>query len=392
MRSHTGLLAMAGFLAAANGAWAEDTSPIGDGLRAFDVFQECDVCPEMIVLPLGAFQMGSSVDEANEAHMRFFANANIDPAPYKESLSQAFAAIGIDPDHPEDGLLAYYASGNVIREQDPQYSENPFLHEVPKHQVTIDRRIAMGRNEVTRAEWVACVQDGGCERGLQEMPPAAWAACQNADECAMTPDNRVRFRLPDGPHATHPRSPMTGITFQEMHEYTAWLNEKVGADVYRAPTEAEWEYAARAGTVTRFAQGDTLTLAQGNFMVARRDLVEGAYVWDFDLGSARALLPVDELDAANGWGLRHMSGNASEFTSTCGEGPHRALASSSAYPAADKDRPDCRRAVKGGMEEGNVELARPARRVDLPVDYWSPSMGFRVLRDMARGPGGQDLP
>jgi len=175
---------------------------------------------------------------------------------------------------------------------------------------------------------------------------------------------------------------MTGITFHEMTDYVSWLNKKVGANVYRIPTEAEWEYAARSGTTTRFAQGDTLTLDQANFLVYRRVLLGGEYVWDYDLGSARELLPVDNLDAANDWGLRHMSGNASEFSSTCGDGPHRGLTSSSEYLAADSDRTDCNRSVKGGMYDGNVELARPARRVPIPSDHWSPSIGFRVVRDL----------
>jgi formylglycine-generating enzyme required for sulfatase activity len=175
---------------------------------------------------------------------------------------------------------------------------------------------------------------------------------------------------------------MTGVTFHEMNEYVSWLNEKIGADLYRLPTEAEWEYAARSGTTTRFAQGDTLTLEQANFLVYRRDIVDGKYVWNYDLGSARELLPVDNLDAANRWGLRHMSGNATEVTSTCGDGPHRGLKSSSEYLAADVDRKDCGRSVKGGMYDGNVELARPARRVSLSVDHWSPSIGFRVVKDL----------
>lgn len=384
MRSLVGLMGLTFFMAMGIGASAEEIylTAAGDRVSALDTFQDCDDCPEMIVLPLGQFQMGSSVEEALAAHRRFFANSNVDPYPYEERLRQAFIDLGIDPEHPEEALLRYYASGNVTRNEDPHYSVNPMLHELPLHQVSIDLPIAMGRNEVTREEWAACVEDGGCEQGQSNIPVYDYIACERTSGCLPTPDARVAFRLQENPPKTHPRGPRVGVSYYEMTEYAAWLNKKIGANVYRVPTEAEWEYAARSGATTRFAQGDTLTLDQANFMVYRRDIVDGEYVWVYDLGSARDLLPVDFLDAANDWGLRHMSGNASEFTSTCGDGPHRGLTSSSAYLAADSDRTDCKRSVKGGSYNGNVELARPARRVPLPSDYWSPSVGFRVVRDL----------
>jgi len=141
------------------GASAEEVyqTATGDRVSDFDVFQDCAVCPEMIVLPLGTFEMGSSVEEANTARVRFLVNAGIDPSALETQLRQSFIKLGIDPDQPEDGLRQYYASGNVNRQEDPQYSINPFLNEVPRHQVSIDRPIAMGRNEVTRREWAACV-------------------------------------------------------------------------------------------------------------------------------------------------------------------------------------------------------------------------------------------
>ncbi|MGB3316784.1 MAG: formylglycine-generating enzyme family protein [Albidovulum sp.] len=384
MRSLVGLLGLTCFMAMGIGASAEEIylTATGDRVSALDVFQDCDDCPEMIVLPLGQFQMGSSVGEALAAERRFFANQNVDPASYEEKLRQALIDLGIDPDHPEEALLKYYASGHVNRHEDPQYSVNPMLHEVPVHQVSIDLPIAMGRNEVTREEWAACVEDGGCEQGQRDIPVYDYVACERTSGCVPTPDARVAFRHQQNPPKTHPRGPRVGVTFYEAMEYAAWLNKKIGANVYRVPTEAEWEYAARSETTTRFAQGDTLTLDQANYLVARRDIVDGEYVWEHDLGSAHDLLPVDLLDAANDWGLRHMSGNASEFTSTCGDGPHRGLTSSSAYIAADSDRTDCKRSVKGGSYNGNVELARPARRVPLPSDHWSPSVGFRVVRDL----------
>lgn len=355
----------------------------GKIVSPFDVFRDCDVCPEMIVLPLGSFRMGSTVAEAIAARRRFFTSRNVDPAQFDESLKQSFIELGIDPDQPEMGLLSYYAGARYNLEDDPQYSVNPFLHEAPAHRVEIDLPIAMGRNEVTREDWAACVADGGCEQGQVHVPPARYSACTNSRDCTPTPDARVAFRLQNNPPARRPRDPMVGVTYADMTDYVTWLNRRLGADLYRIPTEAEWEYAARAGSEARFAQGDTLTLAQANFQVSRRESVNGEFVWDHDLGSAHELLPVDRLDAANAWGLRHMSGNASEVTSTCGEGPHRGLSSSSEYLAAVPIGTTCKRSVKGGMYSGNVELARPARRVALSEEHWSGSIGFRVVRDLA---------
>lgn len=386
MRSPTILVSFASMclVTSATVALAQETyrTAIGREVVPLDVFKDCGACPEMIVLPMGTFRMGSTVAEANAANLRFFTNSNVETSTYEEKLRQSFLRLGIDPDSPEAGLLRYYASEQYNQQADPQYSINPMLHEVPAHQVMIDMPIAMGRNEVTREEWAACVEDGGCERGQSEVPVSEYVACEKTAGCVPTPDARIAFRLQTNPRPTHPRGPRVGITYYEAVDYVAWLNKKVGADVYRLPTEAEWEYAAKAGTNTRFAQGDTLTLDQANFMVSRREIINGEYIWNHDLGSAGMPLPVDELTAANGWGLRHMSGNVGEITSTCGDGPHRGFSTSSGYLEADKNTPDCERSVKGGSFAGDVELSRPARRVAISSDHWSDWIGFRIVRDL----------
>ena len=389
MRSPLTLLSFASICLVTStiGAVAQETylTAIGEEVVPLDVFQDCDECPEMIVLPLGTFRMGSTVAEANAAQLRYFTNRNVDTSRYEEELNQSFERLNIDPDNPEAGLLRYYASEYYDQQYDPQYSVNPMLHEVPSHQVAIDLPIAMGRNEVTREDWAACVEDGGCEQGQSVIPVSEYVACEKTRGCVPTPDSRVAFRIQEQPLSQHPldpRHPRVGVTYYEMQDYVSWLNTKIGAALYRLPTEAEWEYAAKAGTNTRFAQGDTLTLDQANFAISRVEVIDGEYVWEYDSRNARRLLPVDDLNAANDWGLRHMSGNASEFTSTCGAGPHRALSDSSSYLEADRDRADCSRSVKGGFYLGNVELARPARRVDIPNEHWSSWLGFRVVRDL----------
>lgn len=90
------------------------------------------------------------------------------------------------------------------------------------HVVTIDLPIAMGRNEVTFGEWNACVADGGC--GGYEPPTFMPAARPGG-----APE---RIELTE-------RHPVSGVSYDDIQRYLAWLNGKVGANVYRLPTEAE---------------------------------------------------------------------------------------------------------------------------------------------------------
>lgn len=266
----------------------------------------------------------------------------------------------------------------------PKYAATGFLYETPKHTVEIDLPIAMGRTEITRAEWGECVQDGWCAKGLVDIPPSAWAACLNAADCSLTPEDRLRFRLQRSPENLqwHPNSPIVAITYSDALDYVAWLNAKVGQSVYRLPTEAEWEYAARAGTTTPFAQGETLTRQQANYFVFSREIVDGKFVFYHDPNNERKPVPVEQLDAANAWGLRHMSGNVIELTRSCWSDRHLALESSSRYLAASYPAFGCKRVKKDGYYGNDLQLLRPARRVFGSEDHWSHMFGFRVVRDI----------
>ena len=115
-----------------------------------------------------------------------------------------------------------------------------------------------------------------------------------SENCELTPDDRIRFRHPEGPFPSDPLAPRTAVTYQEMLDYTAWLNGKVGAVcIPDSDQSGIREYAARAGTSTEFAQGHRLGLEQANFLVVRRESVNGEYVWNYDLGSVNALVSVD---------------------------------------------------------------------------------------------------
>lgn len=280
-----------------------------------DVFQECDVCPEMIVLPMGSFVMGAPLEQSE----------------------------------------AVYLLWNKPKPGEPI----GMLSEGPEHEVIIDIPIAMGRNEVTREEWLACVAENGCSH---------------------MPDPKILKSGGGYYYVDDPRHPVFDVSYFDMLEYVAWLNHKVGAQVYRLPTEAEWEYAARAGTDTKFAQGDTLTTDQANIGEFHR--VDGRS--KSDPNNRKTPVAVDELDAANGWGLRHIAGNLLELTLSCWSERHLGLPSSSEYLAEVSKIADCRRTIKGGAYQSSPEYARPANRGSGSETYRSRRTGFRIVREMLK--------
>ena len=157
------------------------------------------------------------------------------------------------------------------------------------------------------------------------------------------------------------------------------MNGKVGSNVYRLPTEAEWEYAARAGTQTRFAQGDDLTANQANFA---RDLTEMVLLEERpDLVTRRHPVPVEELDAANPWGLRHMSGNALEMTMSCYIGTYPGWPKTSEW-LTESVGDNCHRAVRGGGYDSAIDILRVAWRTSTDVSSRTKHRGFRVVREL----------
>lgn len=233
----------------------------------------------------------------------------------------------------------------------------PFEH--PRHPVEMDIPYAIARNETTRAEWMACVEDGGC---------------------TYVPDHWVS--QPSGAHAPLGLNhPVINVSYLNVLEYVVWLNAQAGAEVYRLPTEAEWEYAARAGTQTRFAQGDDLTADQANFSRAGTENLRRGVSMP-NLTNRRKPVPVDVLDAANAWGVRHMSGNVGELTLSCWTDKHLGLTTDSDYLAYAQSYETCRRVSKGasfGSAMDHVRLA--ARRRPLETTSFS-SRGFRIIREL----------
>ena len=299
-------------------------------------FRECDVCPEMIVMPHGSFMMGAIPGESR---------------------------------NPFDFYAPVDAKGFLPRVRGPD-EINIIANEHPRHRVEMDIPYAIARNEITHAEWMACVEGGGCSH---------------------VPDHRVltlNGYIPLGPD-----HPAINVSYLDALEYVAWLNKQVGAQVYRLPTEAEWEYAARAGTETPFAQGEELTADQANFSGEGTEYLLGRgqepRVSLPELVDRDMPVPVNELDAANAWGVRHMSGNVEELTQSCWSDEHLGLLRDSAYLANGDTQRSCRRVAKGGAFNTAMDDVRAARRFRPTEDFRDSNFGFRVVRELGKIKGKQ---
>lgn len=254
----------------------DETSPLAAPAKpekpafAQTSIRDCPVCPEVVTVPAGAFDMGSS-----------------------------------------DG----------------------FTFERPVHRVEIQKPFSIGRREVTFDEWDACVSEGGCPH---------------------RPEDRGLGRG---------LRPATNLDWNDAKTYLRWLSAKSG-HVYRLPSEAEWEYAARGGASTIYPWGDAMEKDRANCL--------GCTTIQLNKAIETGTFP------ANRFGLFDMAGNAAEWVEDCW---------SDNYSGAPADgsswtTPDCReRVLRGGSFNNEPRFVRTAARFkyDHNVRYYA--NGFRVVRE-----------
>jgi formylglycine-generating enzyme required for sulfatase activity len=215
--------------------------------------------------------------------------------------------------------------------------------EGPQHKVTFQRPFALGKFEVTFEEWDRCVAANGCK---------------------YRPDDRGWGRG---------RRPVISVSWNEVtKEYLPWLN-RVAGRIYRLPTEAEWEYAARAQTTSPYWWGEVISKSQANY---RRAAIESGK--DKRALTQVGTLPVDSFKP-NPWGLYNVHGNAREWVQDCYKDSYLGAPSNG---SAVLDVPGCRRGVRSGSwDYGPKDLRSAFRDWDgfNSRDYF---VGFRVARTL----------
>jgi formylglycine-generating enzyme required for sulfatase activity len=252
-----------------------------------ETLRDCPSCPELVVVPAGEFLMGS-----------------------------------------------------------PESERGRGKDEGPQHKVAIAQPFAVGKYEVTFAEWDACVADRGC---TYKPSDEGWG---------------------------HGRKPVINVSWNDVREYTAWLSSKTGK-AYRLLSEAEWEYAARGVTkasepITPFFTGATISYRQANYDAnfTYGPGQQGAFRQKTtDVGSF----------PKNAFGLYDMHGNVWEWVQDCYK-PSYDGAPSDGSPVTSG--PCDLHILRGGSWNYYPQLLRSAYRYATPPDVRLNNFGFRVARPL----------
>jgi formylglycine-generating enzyme required for sulfatase activity len=245
----------------------ESAQPI---LEPGELFRDCSDCAEMVVVPSGDFDMGST--------------------------------------------------------------ESPY--EKPIHHVTIAKSFAIGRREVTFAEWDACVAAGACKNRPEDR---GWGRGDR---------------------------PVIDVSWDDAKLFVKWMSQRTGK-AYRLPSEAEWEYAARAGTASPFWWGRERGEGRANC----EDCAAPIKGQTSPAGSFRP----------NSFGLYDTAGNAAEWVEDCWNDTYKgAPTNGSAWLAGQCTL----RVLRGGSFSSKANMIRSAARFRYDEDVRYYANGFRLARDL----------
>lgn len=203
------------------------------------------------------------------------------------------------------------------------------------------------KKEVTYDQWQTCVDDGGCQSNT--YPESA------GYHSSLSPDRRGKY-------------PVSNVSWDDANEYTHWLSKKTGKK-YRLPTEAEWEYAARAGTKTTYPWGNTMSedkKVRSKLVICGFCGNEGSSVSPATVGSLRAY-----------GGLYDMHGNVAEWT--CSSYKKNYDNDTEKKCSSSKDRKP--KVTRGGTFDSPLDQIRSAYRTYDKPNERSANIGFRVVRE-----------
>ena len=281
---------------------------------------------------------------------------------------------GVEFSDCEDCPRMVVAPAGNIRIGSPADEANRRDNEGPQHRITIPKSFAIGKFEVTRGEFQRFVATTGYKIG---------ARCWVLEGTKVTDSVGKSFRDPG--FAQDNQHPAVCVSFDDAVAYTNWLTKATGKE-YRLLSEAEWEYAARAGATMRYSFGDdeARLCEHGNSgdLAAATDTRLGNYF-------KKKKRPVSACNdgavftqrvgsySPNGFGLHDLTGNVWEWTADCYSESYDG-APVSGEPRQGKE--GCDRVTRGGSWFYPPSYQRSAYRSPNGYESRDVDVGFRVAR------------
>lgn len=264
--------------------------------------------------------------------------------------------------------IAFIPAGSFVMGADRGEAGRP---EGPAHKVTIDRPFGLATTEVTNRQFARFVK----ETGAADAP-----GCEVWPKGAL-PYAAARWQDPGYGRAIQPDEPVSCVSWHDARAFVAWLARSTGKP-YRLPTEAEWEYAARARTTTDFYWGDDPEAGCGyaNFYDAAGT---GRFNWaNARCNDGAATVARVGRYKPNAFGLYDMIGNVWEWTQDCYIAPYPADHRNGVAVEPQAGQACERRSVRGGSWMTRPDRNSVSFRGRDPADTRYFMFGFRVARDL----------
>jgi len=237
---------------------------------------------------------------------------------------------------------------------------------LPRHAVLIGRAFAMSSNEVTVGEFREFIANTQRETAGCNTYDGRWEYRENAS-----------WQAPG--FAQSDMHPVACVSWDDAAAYAAWLTAKSGY-VYRLPSSAEWEYAARAGSDAELPWGETAAGACAEANVADYTAAQRFPGWNVFPCTDNFVntAPVGSFKA-NAFGLHDLLGNVFEWVQDCWHGDYTAAP----VDGSARVEPGCsERELRGGSWFSTPRYVNAAYRNRFERGYRSSSVGFRVVREI----------
>ena len=250
--------------------------------------------------------------------------------------------------------------------------------EVPQHTVTIDQGFALARTDVSVGEFRQFVR---ASNYVPDSVKLGGGSVYDERSGALRADPRASWESDYVGSKAGDNLPVINVSWNDATAYVHWLSERTGK-TYRLPSEAEFEYALRAGTTTPYWWGDGSPKSKVENLTGAEDKSPQGRRWShaFKGYSDGYWGPAPVMSfAANPFGLYDMDGNVSEWVADCWHDNYvHAPTDDSAWL-----NPGCTaHVVRGGSWGSSPEQVNSAYRQGVNSDVRSARVGFRVLREL----------